>query len=489
VQKGFKLIGCSTSFQQTSVSVALLNYIKYLCPETVTFVGGSNCEGEMAEGIASLNTSIDYIFSGESETSFPNFLKQVMSGNPPLNRIIKGSPCINLDAIPTPSHKEYFKQLKYYSCDVQYQQNKKDEGIWLAYETSRGCWWGQKQQCTFCGLNGTGIKFREKSPDRVIAEIKKLVAESPTRKIITTDNIMPYTYFQTLIPRLGKEIPNLYIHYEQKSNLTLEKVIALKEAGITEIQPGIEALSSSLLTRMKKGVSASQNIALLRYCRSAKVIVKWNLLWGFPGDKLFEYEETLKLLPLLRHLQPPTGLYRIVVDRFSPYFEKPDAYGVTNIRPSPMYASFLPSNCDINKLAYHFVADYHSESIENSDLIRDIRIEQHNWRNDWFSNDTQHPVLTIQSLSDNVFLLIDSRGLPATEEVQFLNFEEALVALCGSYSLSTSEAEWALERKLVVELDDRYVPLVTAEPEVLQKFEEVHRHMRLEGLGHAKCNY
>jgi ribosomal peptide maturation radical SAM protein 1 len=485
VQRGFKLVGASTSFQQTAATVALLNRIKRLSPETVTFVGGANCEGEMAEGIASLNAAIDFIFSGESEVSFPNFLKQVLSGKPPSNRIIHSSPCMNLDALPTPSYVEYFEQLEQYFPNAV--KDEKDEGIWLTYETSRGCWWGQKHQCTFCGLNGMGIKFREKSPARVIADLKKLVAESPTRNIVTTDNIMPYTYFQTLIPRLGTEIPDLYMHYEQKANLTLEKVIALRKAGVAEIQPGIEALSSSLLKRMKKGVSASQNIALLRYCFSVKMMVKWNLLYGFPGDQLYEYEETLALLPLLRHLGPPTGFYHLVIDRFSPYFDNGANYGVTNIRPNPTYASFLPPKSDIRKLAYHFVADYRSDSRENLEIIRHIAREVNTWQTAWTSTESHLPILAVQRLSDKVFILVDRRGLPGTEEVQFLNFEEALVALCGSRSMQKAQVEWALERKLVAELDGFYVPLATADPELLQEFEIVDHRMKLEGLRNADC--
>jgi len=479
VQRGFKLVGCSTSFQQTASSVALLNCIKRLSPETVTFAGGANCEGEMAEGIASLDAAIDFILSGESEDSFPNFLKQLLSGKPPSNQIIQGSPCMNLDALPTPDYREYFEQLEHYFPNIT-----TEEQIWLSYETSRGCWWGQKHHCTFCGLNGMGIKFREKSADRVIAELKQLVAESPTRNIATTDNIMPYTYFQTLIPRLGAEIPDLYMHYEQKANLTLEKVIALRKAGVAEIQPGIEALSSSLLKRMKKGVSASQNIALLRYCRSVKMIVKWNLLYGFPGDQLDEYKETLSLLPLLRHLAPPTGLWSVLIDRFSPYFDNAINYGITNIRPSLNYATFLPPKSDIRKLAYHFVADYQSGSLESLNLIKDIAREVNTWQTSWTSKDCLQPSLSLQRLSNKVFILVDRRGLPGTEEVQFLNFEEALVALCGSRS-QTAEVQWALEHKLVLELDDLYVPLATAEPELLQEFESIHRRLELEGLRNA----
>ena len=116
---------------------------------------------------------------------------------------------------------------------------------------------------------------------------------------------MPRSYFRTLLPRLAAEVPGLRAFYEQKSNLSLDNVLELKAAGICDIQPGIEALSTSLLKRMDKGVSARQNIALMRYARAVGLSLTWNLLYAFPGDQLEDYEQTLALVPLLRHLNPP----------------------------------------------------------------------------------------------------------------------------------------------------------------------------------------
>jgi hypothetical protein len=56
----FKVIGCSTTFDQTASSLALLNGIKRRMPEIVTIIGGTNCANEMAEGILTLSTTTDY---------------------------------------------------------------------------------------------------------------------------------------------------------------------------------------------------------------------------------------------------------------------------------------------------------------------------------------------------------------------------------------------------------------------------------------------
>src|SRR5262249_46480802 len=140
--------------------------------------------------------------------------------------------------------------------------------IWLPYESSRGCWWGARQHCTFCGLNGETMAFRQKSPDRMIDGVKRLLARYPSQNIAMIDNILPHSYFRTVLPRLAEDPPAARIYYEIKSNLTLNQVELLRRAGVERAQPGIEALSSSLLQRMKKGVLARQNLALLRYGRA-----------------------------------------------------------------------------------------------------------------------------------------------------------------------------------------------------------------------------
>jgi radical SAM superfamily enzyme YgiQ (UPF0313 family) len=41
-------------------------------------------------------------------------------------------------------------------------------------ETARGCWWGAKHHCTFCGLNQNDMAFRAKSPQCAMDELVHL---------------------------------------------------------------------------------------------------------------------------------------------------------------------------------------------------------------------------------------------------------------------------------------------------------------------------
>lgn len=462
----FQVVGCTNSFEQTNSSIALLKRIKRHRPGTVTIMGGANCEGEMAQGMASLDPRgeyIDYIFAGESETTFPAFLRDLFSGQPTPDRIVYGEPCQDLDALPTPDFAEYFEQYEHYLSDV--------ERSWLAYETSRGCWWGQKHHCTFCGVNGAGMASRQKSPDRVLADLPDMTEIYPTRQVRMVDNIMPYSYFRTLIPRLAEELPDLDIFYEQKANLSLANVVALNKAGVSSIQPGIEALSSDLLKRMDKGLPARQNIMLLRYASSVGLKLFWNLLWGFPGDELNAYEQTLALLPLMHHLQPPRWVIHLGLERFSPYFDCPEAYGVRNIRPLGSYAAVLPPHADVEKVAYHFAADYECAAYQNLDVIQKIVDEVTAWQGRWMSGPDSIPLVQVTH-AGNIFLTVDTRGLPGTQPLQILDRAQAAVALTARPYTPTEEIAWSLEHKLGVLVDGWYIPLATARPELLVEFED-----------------
>ncbi len=77
--------------------------------------------------------------------------------------------------------------------------------IELLFETSRGCWWGAKAHCTFCGLNGATMTFREMgiaSARRTIEEIVERYSGRVSR-FASVDNIIPESYVSDLLPELN----------------------------------------------------------------------------------------------------------------------------------------------------------------------------------------------------------------------------------------------------------------------------------------------
>ncbi|MGA2986225.1 MAG: RiPP maturation radical SAM C-methyltransferase [Terriglobia bacterium] len=461
----FRVAGASTTFQQTAASIGLLAAIKRARPDVTTILGGSNCEGEMARGIASLAAPIDYIFSGECDSAFPDFLRRVVSGEPlPTDRIVRGAACFDMDSLPEPNYDDYFAQREITLPKLP------NMNAWLPYESSRGCWWGALQHCTFCGLSDETMAFRHKSPDVMINGTKRLLAKYPSRLISMIDSILPHSYFRTVLPRIAEELPPVRIFYEAKANLNLQQVQILRRAGVDRIQPGIEALSSALLRRMKKGVLARQNLALLRYGRAAGLTVTWNMLYNFPGDQREDYDATLALIPLIHHLSPPAGLHPLYLIRFSPYYEEAASFGVTGIEPSSGYACAFPASANLRSLAYHFTGDYASALHSHPELKGALERATGAWREGWQPG-SRPPALSLTPGKDGYYTLTDTRTLEGTDMFQFLNEEEARAVLIGGPLDRQPLAAWAIERKLAVALDGWCVPLAVTDVETWHRLE------------------
>ncbi|MCP4220001.1 MAG: RiPP maturation radical SAM protein 1 [bacterium] len=450
----YKMIGCSTRIGQTNCSVALINGIKRLTPAVVTLLGGGNCEDEMAEGTASLSDSIDYVFSGESEQSFRDFLEKFADGQLPAQRIIHGQPLQDLDSLPLPDYNSFFQQYQRFL-------GEHSSPLAVSYETSRGCWWGAKRKCRFCGYK---VAYRKKTAQKVIGDLKQIARHYPGKSLFMCDSIMPYSVAKEVLPTLkeNKKFPAIF--FMLKSNLNLKTLMELKVSGVTHVTPGIEALSTGLLKLMNKGTTAGQNLNLLRYARSVGVYLDWIQLWGFPGDKAEHYEETLRILPLIRHLQPPFTFIHLFLTRFSPYFEKAADFQIDNIRPWTVYNMIYPEWADIDKLAYWYVGDYPCEAHENPQLIKEIADEIALWKKDW---KTTH--LEMVPFKD-YYLVLDNRNNKKEQEVLEHREAKEIMKMCR-YTQSQSR-ERALEKKMAVLEDSWYIPLITASPELLLKLEE-----------------
>jgi ribosomal peptide maturation radical SAM protein 1 len=469
-EQGFRIVGCTTTFEQTAASVALLSRIKALSKGTVTILGGANCEGDMARGVASLPSGIDYIFSGESEATFAEFVRAIAAGLRPRSRLLFGEPCKDMDALPTPTYVEFYEQRRRFLPMSKVPAGQTE----IPYETSRGCWWGEKHHCTFCGFNEEAIAFRQKSPNRVIEELRILLDAHPARKVVMTDSTMPYTYFKTLLPRLAGRLARVTIFYEQRANLSLPQVLSLQQAGITSIQPGIESLSTRLLTLMNKGVQARQNLMLLRYARAAGLHLHWNLLWGFPADEVEAYEEILAILPLLHHLQPPRAMAHLSIDRFSPYFCRPTEFGVRNIKPQPGCYDWSPKGADIERIACHFTAEYPSGAHKNVGLIRKLWQAMKRWQAAWKEkHGTPNEDLTLFR-KHRSYVLVDTRHLWRKQKSYSLD-ERGAYTLLTAKPYSGSELEtWGVDEKLAVIMDGWFVPLAVADPRILLELTGKH---------------
>ena len=260
------------------------------------------------------------------------------------------------------------------------------------------------------------------------------------------------------------------LFYEMKSNLRLDQVKGLVDGGIRSVQPGIESLSTPVLRRMRKGVLARQNVALLRYARICGLGVKWNILYGFPGDDAGDHAPMLELMPKLAHLPPPLAVGKITIQRFSDFFERPDDYGLADIQPYPSYHDVFPPHAALDQLAYHLEASYPSGSVAAAELIDALVQASRRWWKGWTAGSDRAPALAVTRVAPGSYALVDTRGLGGGP-LLYLNESQAAAVLVGGPLERVPLARWAIHNAYAVELDGWCVPLATAPYSLLFELE------------------
>lgn len=447
-----RLLGISSSYQQHVASLAVARRLKQAFPDLTIILGGANVEGPMGVATAKAFTWVDGVVSGDGDTIIVPLSKAVLQGKD-LSEVpgvytrqtktpIVTLKCLDLDSLPYPDYRDFFAQLENYPALPQQSE-------YLPFETSRGCWWGQRSQCTFCGLSGENIMYRSKSPDRAVHEITGLWESyrSKAKGMAASDCILNPAHIQTVLAQLPNAQDGLSLFYETKVNLSKQQIEQLAHAGCRHIQPGIESLVTSVLRRMRKGTTTLRNIQGLKWFEEYGVVPYWNIIYGFPGETADEYRAAGDLVRSLFHLQPPVAVSRVRLDRFSPLHRHAEEVGLRRVRPLSAYRfvyGALPEDI-LKDLVYYF--DYDLSVTPPDDYVAQLCIAVEEWKE-------RHPtaglyyfpvlgggVLVDTRLSAKIILLEP----PHLQLLDALDGIQTIASLCSHLGWSEARVRHALE--------------------------------------------
>ncbi|WP_162795633.1 RiPP maturation radical SAM C-methyltransferase [Nonomuraea lactucae] len=360
----YDLVGFTAMFDQTAASIAMARRLKSRSPGTVTVIGGAGCELSAGRVLARNVPAFDFVFSGPALRSFPAFVRRLLLDDLDACHEIRGVySSRNVERLGATLGAEEDLDVRlpldYDGFLASLRANCPDVRPELLFETSRGCWWGERSHCTFCGLNGTTMKFRSMAGGQALAQFEELFARYPeVSRFFAVDNILDPAYFASVLPFM-RAPAGASVFYEMRVLSSAERLKQLAAAGVTRVQPGIEALATSVLTLMGKGTTAFTNIDFLKNARDAGVEVDWNLLIGFPGEDAAVYAKYLRDIPLLLHLPPPGATFPVRFDRYSPYHQHPARFGL-ELRPADFYELVFPfAEPDRTEFAYFFADHNH----------------------------------------------------------------------------------------------------------------------------------
>ena len=458
----YDVVGFTSTFDQNVASLSLAKLIKDVYPDVRIVFGGANFDGEMGLEQFRAFPWIDYVVSGEGEHCFPPLVKKILLKQeidipPGIAHRKNGEICfipneqlvMQFDQAPPPDYDDYFAEL-----DELDRQGSTGLNRILLYEGSRGCWWGEKHHCTFCGLNAQAMDFRAKPPTQVATELEYLSSRYDTSRFRLVDNIIDMKYVDGLFGQLAQRHVDLDVFMETKSNLNKRQIQTLAQGGVKCMQPGIESLSQDQLKEMDKGVSPLQNIQCLKWSRYYNIDLSWNILLGFPGETNADYQRQMAIIPSLLHFQPPESTSKLWLERFSPYYKWPERYGIRLTGPGMAYGYVYDERkVDLNKIAYDFEydIDWKVDPQVYEDFVRLVR----EWKERYHS--ANRPFLFF-SKALSYLTVYDGRGTHPTSE-RFDHPYAFILEFCNDQPKSFEQIRKGLQDQPATGSDTEILPL------------------------------
>jgi len=247
--------------------------------------------------------SVDFIIRGEGERPFIEFLKaweagQPLDSVPNLGFKKNGDPLLNplaenfpLDELPVAD----FSDLSPH----RYLFEKKP----LCFiTTSRGC----PHQCTFCSVHLTfGDKFRRRSPDHVLSEIRQRYSEGYRVFDFEDDNLsFSREALKSILNALvaefsGKDFRPVAMNGISYLSLDREILELMKKAGFRNLNISLVSANADVLARLKRPHTLSKYLDVVNQAHELGFdIVSYQIL-GLPYESLEDMINTMALMAAL----------------------------------------------------------------------------------------------------------------------------------------------------------------------------------------------
>lgn len=476
----FGVIGFSVVFQQTLASIALARALKERYPEIPIMMGGATFEDDIAEEIMKGCPQVDFIHCGDADETLPKTIRRLYS-----NESMAGMPGVmwrdndqikyagrapnlsDMNKTPVPDFDEYFYARK----EGGYGRHDTAREVLLPIETARGCWWGVKNHCTFCGLNRAGMEFRSKSVENVIEQLDQLAQRYGILDFNAIDNIIEPEYINKLFTKLADANSDLRLHYEVRPSLTRAQLKLMRQGGLFSIQPGVESLSTHILKLMRKHTTGMRNLELIKWSTYYGINNLYNILLRFPGETLEDYRAQCDVISKIHHFQAPWAIAKARADRGSPMYTEPESQSVSRLVPSACYDYLYPKDrFDLNRVSYYFEHEMGNtlKDDEYEEIYHAVGVWQYRWR--------QRPKPYLRYRKGWASILIqDGRNGSATV-AHYADRYAQLYEYCAD-ARSAKEiaaqfdgAPWVdeaieefVERSFMVHLDNRYLSLALPE--------------------------
>ena len=309
IQRNPKYVGIKCLSYVAHLSFNAAKIVKEAIPKCLVIFGGHHATTLPRETLS--NPYVDFIVRGEGEITIAKLLS-ALENNLPLDNI-KGigykvgtqlvinedrEPIENLDNLPLPAYnlidmEKYFRFTAMHGMSIRYKR-------FMPIFTSRGC----PYHCIYCN-HIQGFKFRPKSPERVLEEIRLLVEKYGIKEFHIEDDT-----FNVDIKR-AKKILGLIISLKQKLYIQFpnglradimdeELADKMKQAGTFLVCLGIETGTDRIMKLIQKTLDLKKVEAAVDILVKKRILTWGYFMLGFPSETKEEMRQTINFAKKLK---------------------------------------------------------------------------------------------------------------------------------------------------------------------------------------------
>lgn len=472
ISRKYGLIGFSCTFNQALPSLALAKQIKRKKPDVVVVFGGAELFPSFANEIIKKCPFVDHIVLGQGENALLD-----IAHNGVAEKIIDMSGReTHLDNLVTPDYDTHFNKCK--KWHAKEKTGFQNSGRIIPIMGGRGCWWAEKNRCSFCGGCGDAEqKYFQRTPADVVKEMKVLSKKYKSNFFNFIDAIEPSDFYGSkgLLKLLASLDEEYTIFHQVRAPGNQRSFEMLDAANIRIIQPGLESLDSNILKLMRKGITARDVLRCLYWSKVYNIEVSWNILVGHPGERIEWVHNIANIIPKIHHLPPPTLLLYVQIQRRSPIFESiiksQNEASPVKIIPDSRLRYLYPQDWNYQNLSYEFENPYEMSG-ELKEAHKELDTLVSRWCNLWESN--SKPAFYVDK-TDNEWKIYDTRSQCCREynlKGKELEVSKQLVAdtdkeaIFENYSKYQAEIGSLIDKEIVVSLDGCLIWLPTFSDEM-----------------------
>lgn len=293
LQQHPQIVGFGVYIWNATQSLEVVTLLKKLRPNLRIILGGPEVSFETNEQmIAHL---ADYVITGEADLKFPEVCRNILSGDPPADKLI-AAPLPDVKAIQLP-YSLYTDQ------DVAHR---------IVYvEASRGC----PFTCEFC-LSSLEIPVRQFDVDQLLSNLENLLQRGVRhfKFVDRTFNLNIKTSRAILEFFLERLRPDLFLHFEMIPDRLpggLREIIAQFPPGTLQFEVGIQTFNPDVGQRIRRRQNYQRLEENFRYLRKhTGVHIHADLIVGLPGETMESFANGFNRLVNLQPQEIQVGILK-----------------------------------------------------------------------------------------------------------------------------------------------------------------------------------